>query len=141
MLVIKSLQDPVEIRQLLTKDLVYRDMYKSMDEVGIDTNHTIWFKVVDGKKLIGIGLCEQLGHKVVTWHGAIYKKYRGANTAGYILEVLNILKKADVILTTAIPSLNLNARRLMPLINYKELTTFKSACVNGDDLILFGENI
>ncbi len=58
-----------------------------------DLKSCAFFSVRLKNEIIGIFILQDMGDKVINFHGGLYKKYRGKNTVHYLKKTLKIVKK------------------------------------------------
>jgi len=143
MIVLHPLFNPLDIIELLVKDDIYKDCFKSEDiyREHIDFKHHLWFQVIKDHKSIGIIWLTDFTHNCVTFHGGLFKEFRGINTPSILKECLANIKTLAPHLTlfTTVLQTNQKALNLMNQLDFKKIMTIPNGASNTD-LIVYGES-
>jgi hypothetical protein len=143
MITLQKLLNPEDIIQLLIVDNIYNDCFKSNDIYNekIDFKHHLWFEVIKDNKSMGILWLTDFSHNCVTFHGGLFKEFRGPNTIEILIECLNQIKQKvpQLTLFTTVVQTNNKALKLMNKLNFKKIMTIPNGAGNTD-LIVYGES-
>lgn len=143
MIVLHPLFNPLDIIELLVKDEIYKDCFKSDDiyREHIDFKHHLWFQVIKDHKSIGIIWLTDFTHNCVTFHGGLFKEFRGPNTSDILKECLRQLQEANTKIKyfSLALSTNKKAINLLEKIGFTPVMTIVNGADNGD-IIIYGNN-
>lgn len=146
MIVLQFLVDPVKIKEALEEDNIYQNIFDvksidNLDTVFANLDLYKFFYIKDNELTIGILILKMFASNCYSFHGGIYKPYRGKDTPKNILTCLSILKYIDpqVQFMTTINSKNKLAIRLLHSMKFIHKTTIKKATLENDDILIFAE--
>jgi hypothetical protein len=141
MIILNKIDTANYIKELLAKDDLYKDCFKTdaLETISIDYNHHVWFEVqlqYDGYKTIGIIWLTDFTHNCVTFHGGLFKEYRSSTTPYLLKQCLYELKTLNPHITfiTTILKTNIKAIKLIESIGFKPIMT-----IVKDNLIVYGD--
>jgi hypothetical protein len=128
------LTDPSRIEKILKMDDLWKDMNEDHSSFNVIVNDAMWyFPIFEDKELVGIGVANWLGNKLVSWHHGMLKKHRGPESYKYAEAVLDSFPE-DITHITLIPSYKENTIKFSKKLGFKLKTTFKDA-VEKDNIV------
>lgn len=141
MITLKNLNTEFKIKILLARDNLYKNILGITDirEWIPDMVNVAWYLVLDHNDPVGVIYFKQLGDNCLSYHGGIYKDYRGKNSYLYLQEALRLIKEqTNMALITTFKDSNKLAKR----INERIGMTFKTRIKHGykdSDMLIYGE--
>lgn len=136
--------DSIEkIKQYLFKDRLYKHILGETIDIGTwnpNLSNAMFFKVMKDSEIIGIFILKEFTSNCVSFHGGLYKYFRGRYTVEVLQEILEDLRKTlNCTFITTICSTNIGAQKIVTNAGFKLKTIIKNGSTNGD-ILLFGEN-
>ena len=140
MIILDPIIDPWEVKRLLTRDNIYINCYQVEDlySENIDFNTTIWFRVLQNDKEVGLVFIKEFCGKCVSFHGGIYKEHR-KNSLTITKDALNKLKEMGCKLITTISSNNIITLKFIKKLDFECIHTIKEGCSDNSNLLIFAE--
>lgn len=93
--------DPKGIKQLLELDNLGKDMWENQDFGEPLINDSLWYLPIlkttenGNQDIVGIGIAQWLGLKLIMWHIGILKKHRGPDSIKYGKELFDYINDKD----------------------------------------------
>jgi hypothetical protein len=136
-----AVKDRAEISSLLEKDDLFKEIYQ-VDEWHpsiISLQHS-YYKVIDNKKLVGIFMVSSESKTSLSFHGGVFKKYRG-DTTRIVTNILKQIKKhlPNFVIWTKVSSNNPMALGLVKSLGCREFGRLPMA-VDKNELIFYRWN-
>jgi RimJ/RimL family protein N-acetyltransferase len=132
--------DEASIIALLQKDELYKQLLNEEDvnNLSVDLKTQYWFIVVDDEiqEAIGMFLIIPFIGKCVSFHGGMYKEFRGRNTVQIVRQCLeSIAPETDVVFMTTVKNTNKQAIALVEKLGLEYKGTIPGGYTNADMLI------